>query len=47
LEAAAIVVSERDLPRPASLASIAAWEFSLGVYLTFRGFNPSPITADM
>ena len=26
---------------------IAAWEFSLGVYLTFRGFKPSPITADM
>ena len=27
--------------------TIAAWEFSLGVYLTFRGFKPSPITADM
>ncbi|MET3808298.1 hypothetical protein ABIB25_005327 [Nakamurella sp. UYEF19] len=25
---------------------IAAWEFSLGVYLTFRGFRPSQITAD-
>jgi len=24
---------------------IALWEFSLGVYLTFRGFKPSPITA--
>ena len=24
---------------------IAAWEFSLGVYLTVRGFKPSPITA--
>ena len=27
--------------------TIAAWEFSLGIYLTFRGFKPSPITADM
>jgi len=26
---------------------IAAWEFSLGVYLTFWGFKPSPITAGM
>jgi Domain of unknown function (DUF4386) len=26
---------------------IAAWEFSLGVYLTVKGFKPSPITADM
>lgn len=25
---------------------IAVWEFSLGVYLTFWGFRPSPITAD-
>jgi len=24
---------------------IAAWEFSLGVYLTFWGFRPSPLTA--
>ena len=34
---------------PAGLAglTIAAWEFSLGVYLTFWGFKPSPITADM
>ena len=32
---------------PAAVAAlpIAAWEFSLGVYLTFRGFKPSPITA--
>ena len=27
--------------------TIAAWEFSLGIYLTFWGFKPSPITADM
>jgi hypothetical protein len=26
---------------------IAGWEFSLGVYLTFWGFRPSPITAGM
>jgi hypothetical protein len=26
---------------------IAVWEFSLGVYLTFRGFKPSSITAGM
>ena len=26
---------------------IAAWEFSLGVYLTVKGFRPSPITAGM
>jgi hypothetical protein len=25
---------------------VAAWEFSLGVWLTFKGFKPSPITAD-
>ena len=34
---------------PAGIAGlvIAAWEFSLGVYLTFWGFKPSAITADM
>lgn len=34
---------------PAGVAglTIAAWEFLLGVYLTFWGFKPSPITADM
>ena len=26
---------------------IAAWELSLGLWLTFKGFNPSPITAGM
>src|SRR5712671_414122 len=26
---------------------VAAWEFSLGVWLVVKGFNPSPITADM
>jgi hypothetical protein len=24
---------------------IAVWKFSLGVYLTVKGFKPSPITA--
>ena len=34
---------------PAGVAGlvIAAWEFSLGIYLTFWGFKPSPITADL
>jgi hypothetical protein len=33
---------------PAGLLAlpIALWEFSLGVYLVVKGFNPSPITAD-
>jgi hypothetical protein len=26
---------------------IAAWEFSLGVWLAVKGFKPSPITAEM
>ena len=26
---------------------IALWELSLGLYLTFKGFKPSPITAGM
>jgi len=26
---------------------VAAWEFSLGLWLTFKGFQPSPITAGM
>jgi hypothetical protein len=29
----------------AATLPIAVWEFSLGVYLTFWGFNPSPITS--
>jgi hypothetical protein len=40
-----------SVPAPswASLAAlpVAAWELSLGVWLTFKGFKPSPITADM
>ena len=34
-------------PSGVAALPIAAWEFSLGVYLTFWGFKPSPITADM
>jgi hypothetical protein len=34
------------LPAIATLP-IALWEFSLGVYLTVKGFRPSPITAGM
>lgn len=30
-----------------SALPIAVWEFSLGIYLTFRGFKPSPLTADL
>jgi hypothetical protein len=26
---------------------VALWELSLGIWLTFKGFKPSPITADM
>jgi hypothetical protein len=26
---------------------IAVWEFSLGIYLTFWGFKPSPITSGL
>jgi hypothetical protein len=26
---------------------VAAWEFSLGVWLVVKGFRPSPITAAM
>jgi hypothetical protein len=31
----------------ASALPIAVWEFSLGIYLTFWGFKPSPITAGL
>jgi len=26
---------------------VAAWEFSLGVWLAVKGFRPSPITAEI
>ena len=36
-----------SVPTGVAGLTIAAWEFSLGIYLTFWGFKPSPITADM
>lgn len=30
-----------------SALPVAAWEFSLGIWLAFKGFKPSPITAEM
>jgi hypothetical protein len=39
---------ERVCALPAiAVLPIALFEFSLGVYLTVKGFRPSPITADM
>src|SRR5659263_623812 len=32
---------------PVAALPVAAWEFSLGVYLVVKGFKPSPITAGM
>jgi hypothetical protein len=49
LEAAGIrglVERVSALPALAALP-VALFEFSLGVYLTVKGFKPSPITADM
>ena len=41
-------VVERVSALPAiSVLPVALFEFSLGVYLTIKGFKPSPITADM
>jgi hypothetical protein len=41
------LIAAVSAPTAVAAITIAAWEFSLGVYLTFRGFKPSPITADM
>ena len=41
-------VVERVCALPAiAVLPVALFEFSLGVYLTVKGFKPSPITADM
>jgi hypothetical protein len=41
-------VVERVSALPAiAVLLVALFEFSLGVYLTVKGFRPSPITADM
>jgi hypothetical protein len=45
----AVLVGLIDAISPAAAIAavpIAAWEFSLGIYLTFWGFRASPITAD-
>jgi hypothetical protein len=44
---AVLVGSVKAVSPVAAIATlpIAVWEFSLGVYLTFWGFKPSPITA--
>ena len=36
-------------PRVRAIATfpVAAWEFSLGVWLVVKGFRPSPVTAGM
>ena len=36
-----------SLPAGIATIPIALWEFSLGVWLVVKGFNPSPITAGM
>ena len=41
-------VIEPDLPWSAiATLPVALWELSLGLWLTFKGFRPSPITAGM
>lgn len=37
------VVENRSTGAGLAAALIAIWEFSLGIYLTFKGFSPSPI----
>jgi hypothetical protein len=34
-------------PAALPVISVAAWEFSLGVWLVVKGFSPSPVTAEM
>jgi hypothetical protein len=36
-----------SLPTGIATLPVALWEFSLGVWLVVKGFNPSPITAGM
>jgi hypothetical protein len=46
----AILVGLTRAISPAAAAAalpIAVWEFSLGIYLTFWGFKPSPVTAGL
>jgi Domain of unknown function (DUF4386) len=46
---AALLRGSVPAPSWAALAAlpVAAWELSLGIWLTFKGFKPSPITAEM
>jgi len=46
---AVLVALIRPVSSAAALAAlpIAVWEFSLGIYVTFWGFKPSPITAGL
>ena len=37
----------RGRPRRLPVIPVAAWEFSLGMWLVVKGFMPSPITAEM
>ncbi len=39
------LIGQKDPTTPLFAIPIAVWEFSLGLYLTFKGFKPSPITA--
>jgi hypothetical protein len=38
---------QMSLPAGIATVPVALWEFSLGVWLVVKGFNPSPITASM
>jgi hypothetical protein len=39
--------NSRGGPAALPVISVAAWEFSLGVWLVVKGFSPSPVTAEM
>ena len=41
------LIGRTSTPALVSALPIALWEFSLGVWLTVKGFKPSPITAGM
>ena len=41
------LVGQRDLLAGLSALLVALFEFSLGVYLTIKGFKPTPLTAEL
>jgi len=41
------LVGQRDLLAGLSALPVALFEFSLGIYLTIKGFKPTPITAEL